>query len=132
VSGGKNGDYAERVSSTPDAPEDVRVLGRGSLDERAVGEDNISGNNLVHRETPMTRGVSVTTVGEVSTNTNARACSVRKRLLALCVDTISKVAETDTTADLGDAGACVEFDLLEGLKTDHHCAVLAARAEACV
>lgn len=126
----KIGDYTKGVSGTADTPEDIRVLSRRSLDERAIGENNISGNNLIHSETPVTRGVAVTTMSEVPANSDTRASSVRERPLTLRVNSISKVAKTYTTANLDDTSAGVEFNLLERLETDHHGAIFAARAEA--
>lgn len=71
------GDYADRVSRTTDTPEDVRVLSRRCLNERSVGKDNISGDDLIHCETPVTRSVAVTAVSKVSTDTNTGTGSVR-------------------------------------------------------
>lgn len=99
-----------------------------SIDSAAVGKNDVKTNDLVHSKTPVTGSIAVTTMGEVSTNTNAGAGSVGESALALVVDTLSQVAQSEATADLGDS-LVIEGHVLEFLKIDDHGAILATGRE---
>lgn len=109
----------------------IGVLSLSCVNSGTVGEDNVKANDLVHGKTPAARSVAIATVSEVTTNTNARAGSVRESTLALVVDGLRQVAQPQATTDLGNT-LVVKSDILELLEVDDHAAILAARAERCV
>lgn len=76
--------------------------------------------------------MTVTSVGVVTSDANARAGSVGYSSVALVEDTICKITKANTTSDSRNTGALVKVDGLEGLKINHHRTVLATGAKACI
>ena len=76
--------------------------------------------------------MAVTSVCVVASNTNTRAGTLGYSSIALGVDTVTEVAETDSSANCSNAGALVKLDSLERLEVDLHSAILATRAKACI
>lgn len=89
------------------------------MKQLAVGRDNIKANNVIESDTPVTGSMAVAAVGEMATNTNAGASTVRYGTLALVPHPLSEVTKTDTAANRGDVGGLVELNVLERLKVDN-------------
>jgi hypothetical protein len=113
------GDDTKRFSRATKSPEELRILSGGRVKQLAVGSDNIETNDVVESNTPVTGSVAVPSMGEMATNTNTRAGTMRNGTLALVPDTLSEVTKTNTTANLCDVGGLVEVNGLKGLEVNY-------------
>ena len=115
----ERGNNTEVLSSTAQSPEQLLVLGCRSMLKLSVGSHHVQANNVVEGNTPVTGCMTVASVGEMTTNSNARASTMRDGTFTLVPYTLGQITKTDTATYFGDI-VTAQFDVLQVLKIDYY------------